>query len=410
VYTTPVLSQGYVSLDKVIYSTILSPEVGNFNFNWIGLVDEDETLIAVSYVPTQYKYQTVGLSVGNTLTRNFLLQYNNAQAVTGISIAAEAWQLDFLGRLKDVEEHVRQDMSDLFGTAFFIGTGFSVIADGGQVTVKQGIGYVGGLRAVLAADQVIATGALPKDVYVEVYLDAGASSSTVVVSFQVAPSIAPLSNYTDALGRTHYVKKIAKVLQSYAVTDFRRSLAVTDSVISSLIDLIALKAPLDSPALIGVPTAPTQATGDVSTRLSTTEFVSLAIANKAPLASPGFSGAPTVPTVAVNELSNKIANTEFVISEIKDRFGKITQVFSGSAASVNISSYGKGIYLAVSDWGDAVLLMYNTLSNSCQAINIRDANTLSWYSIFNGSIGIVTKNVSTWAGGSALITKVYKVG
>lgn len=107
------------------------------------------------------------------------------------------------------------------------------------------------------------------------------------------------------------------------------------------------KAPLASPALTGNPTAPTQATGNSSTRLATTAFVQAAItalvnsspaaldtlaelatalgndanfattmtnalAAKAPLASPALTGTPTAPTPAAGTNNAQIATAQFV--------------------------------------------------------------------------------------------------
>ena len=66
-------------------------------------------------------------------------------------------------------------------------------------------------------------------------------------------------------------------------------------------------APLASPALTGTPTAPTQTTGDNTTKIATDAFVSTAVgvettraeaaeALLAPLASPALTGTPTAPT------------------------------------------------------------------------------------------------------------------
>lgn len=278
VYEKSLDAQGYVALDKVVYSTILGPEIGNFTFNWVGLVDVDDTLIAVTYVPPQYKYQTVGLNVGNTLTRNFLTKYNNAQAVTGITVPAEAWQINFLGRMDSVQDQVRTDMADFFGTGFFINNGFLVYANAGSVYATAGVGYVGGLRVENTADVLITTGVLPKDIYIDAYLDADATSSTVVFDLVASPAANPLVNYDDALGNTHYLVKIASVTAGYAVTDHRKTLSgVSHSLMQTLVDLLALKAPLVSPALTGTPTVPTAANGTNTTQAASTAFVQSAL-------------------------------------------------------------------------------------------------------------------------------------
>lgn len=251
VHTELVGGQGYVSLDKVVYSTILGPNIGNFTFNWVGLVDEDDVLIAVSYVPPQYKYQTVGLDVGNTLTRNFLMQFNNAQETTGITVEAEAWQIDFLGRLDDIQDDLRMDMSDLFGDGFFIGNGFQIFAVSSTVNARAGVGYVGGLRVVLDADQIITTGVLPNDIYIEAWLDADASRSDVVFEFKSSAAGAPLTNYTDINGVVHYLVKIASVTAGYGVTDLRKNITFSHSIIQDLLERIILRATKESPSFTG---------------------------------------------------------------------------------------------------------------------------------------------------------------
>jgi hypothetical protein len=71
-------------------------------------------------------------------------------------------------------------------------------------------------------------------------------------------------------------------------------------------------APLDSPALTGNPTAPTQAPGTSNTRLATTEFVTDSLNDKADVDSPNLTGTPTGPTPSFGDDSTKLATTEFV--------------------------------------------------------------------------------------------------
>ncbi|MHA4978031.1 phage tail protein [Pseudomonas extremorientalis] len=96
-------------------------------------------------------------------------------------------------------------------------------------------------------------------------------------------------------------------------------------------------APLDSPKLSGVPKAPTALPGTSDEQISNTAFVQAAIAALvggapgslntlkklvdamgllAPLASPALSGVPKAPTPAVGANNDQIANTEFVQAAI----------------------------------------------------------------------------------------------
>ncbi len=101
-------------------------------------------------------------------------------------------------------------------------------------------------------------------------------------------------------------------------------LATTTSVNSAL----ALKANLASPALTGVPTAPTASALTNSTQIATTSYTDQAVgvettrattaeALKAPLASPTFTGTPTLPTGTIattqspGDNTTKVATTAF---------------------------------------------------------------------------------------------------
>lgn len=79
---------------------------------------------------------------------------------------------------------------------------------------------------------------------------------------------------------------------------------------------LALKAPLDSPALTGVPTAPTAFAGTNTTQIATTAFVFAGLALKAPLASPALTGVPTAPTASPTSANTQIATTNFVATAI----------------------------------------------------------------------------------------------
>ena len=87
---------------------------------------------------------------------------------------------------------------------------------------------------------------------------------------------------------------------------------------SDLTGLAGVYAPLTSPALIGVPTAPTPAGADNTTKIATTSFVMTATGalstTYAPLASPTFTGTVTIPTPSGGDNSTNAASTAFVVS------------------------------------------------------------------------------------------------
>ena len=89
------------------------------------------------------------------------------------------------------------------------------------------------------------------------------------------------------------------------------------------------KASLASPALTGIPTAPTAAADTNTTQLATTQFVisqgylktASAIATYAPLANPAFTGNPTATTQTVGNSSTRLATTEFTGTAITNHSG-----------------------------------------------------------------------------------------
>src|SRR5690606_28226330 len=95
----------------------------------------------------------------------------------------------------------------------------------------------------LAEDQTLDLGVLPKDVYVDAYLKAGAAATTVVtniVSF-VAGSTRP-NQYVDENNVKHFRVKVATVNNAHAITDRRQKMVVDSSIIQSLLNLIDEKA------------------------------------------------------------------------------------------------------------------------------------------------------------------------
>lgn len=75
-------------------------------------------------------------------------------------------------------------------------------------------------------------------------------------------------------------------------------------------------APKANPTFTGIPTAPTQAKTDNSTKLATTAHVKSVVADYAPLSSPALTGKPTAPTAAQTANDTQLATTAFVKAAI----------------------------------------------------------------------------------------------
>ena len=127
VATYDVTQKGFVNPNQVVYSLMMGSDIGDFDWNWIGLETADNVLLAVAYVPVQQKRRNIPpLQIGNNVTRNFLVVFDGAQALTGITIDAKTWQHDFTVRLHSIDERERLSNRDMFGRSCFFDGGLQL--------------------------------------------------------------------------------------------------------------------------------------------------------------------------------------------------------------------------------------------------------------------------------------------
>ena len=112
-YMASGIAAGLADTDTVIYSAILDTKVGDFAFNAVALY-AGSSIVAAVVQPVQHKIATAGFAQGNTIIKNFALQFANAGDIAGIDVAAESWQLDFFGvfALKDHNHDNRYSQLD----------------------------------------------------------------------------------------------------------------------------------------------------------------------------------------------------------------------------------------------------------------------------------------------------------
>ncbi|MGJ7972581.1 phage tail-collar fiber domain-containing protein [Providencia hangzhouensis] len=232
VHRQAVNKAGLASENAVAYSVTLGAEVGNFDFNWIGLLNKASGTVAmITHAPTQKKLKTQNGQQGNVLTRSFILEFKGAAEETQIKTSAETWQIDFTARLSGIDEMQRLINVDSYGAAAFFNDGFEVTRSGEQYTVKKGLGYVGGLRGELTQNQIL-NGLRNTKVYADFSYQGNIVSqwNTVVKII----SAATLNNYVDAAGFTHQVFAIASIDASGSVKDLRSMGALSSQEISAL--------------------------------------------------------------------------------------------------------------------------------------------------------------------------------
>ena len=230
----PAEYRAYVNPSQVVYSVFLGSDVGDFSFNWQGLYcSEHGTIIAVATFPELNKraYDAQTNTPGNNLTRNFHLDFDRAQEITGITIEAEVWQLDFTVRLKGIDERERLSNYDVYGNFAFLGDAWLLSGSGGVYSFAEGVGYVGGVRAGLFETLAVPRDSFPSDVWLDVsmprvgsdvvtkaeplFLGEGAWEGEYFTYQDPAPFKLP-----------HYCAKIAHIDEFGNVTDLRKKYSV----------------------------------------------------------------------------------------------------------------------------------------------------------------------------------------
>ncbi|EOE1186889.1 phage tail-collar fiber domain-containing protein [Proteus mirabilis] len=220
VHRQAVNKTGVVNQNTVAYSVTIGAEIGDFDFNWIGLLNKKSGTVAmIVHAPTQRKIKTQAGQQGNVLTRSFLLEYLGASKETAITTPAEMWQIDFTARLSGIDEMQRLVNTDSYGEASFFDDAFLVAKTGNQYFVTKGIGYIGGLRAELITNQNITVPAENTKVYADVSYQGNITSRWQThIKLTVKPD---LKNYIDNAGFTHFVFAIASISADGKITDLR---------------------------------------------------------------------------------------------------------------------------------------------------------------------------------------------
>lgn len=219
VHRQAVSRKGVVNENAVVHSVVLGADVGDFSFNWIGLINKaSNTLAMIVHAPLQQKLKTKDGQQGNVLTRSFLMEFSGAQTETGINTPAETWQIDFTARMAGMDERQRLENIDIYGGAAFFGDGWLVGKTGNQFFVTKGVGYVAGLRATLAANQNVTITTKPAKVWLDVCWTGALTSDWAVQSkITVADD---LTNY-ELNGIKHYVFALASIDESGVIKDLR---------------------------------------------------------------------------------------------------------------------------------------------------------------------------------------------
>jgi hypothetical protein len=220
VYTANVTQQGYVNPNQVVYSLMMGTDIGDFDWNWIGLETSDDVLLSVAYVPVQQKRKNVlPDQIGNNVTRNFLVVFDGAQQLTGIKIDASTWQFDYTARMKGIDERERKSNRDMFGRACFFGSALQLQQTGNTYRLAPGVAYVDGIRLQLAESLPVTVPSVPNRAWLDVALQR--ELNDVVATFKVVFGLEARPDYTDSASTRHYVEPLADITGSSTVVDLR---------------------------------------------------------------------------------------------------------------------------------------------------------------------------------------------
>jgi microcystin-dependent protein len=228
VYTIPKQNAGFVNPNQVVYSAQLGSDIGDWDFNWVGLEDADGILFAASSVPLQQKRQNIPpQQIGNNVTRNFLVAFDGAMQLTGVTIDASTWQHDFTVRLAGIDERERLSNRELYGRACFFGDSLAFAKSENGFQLNAGTAYIEGIRVALSVPLpvtgVIPEGTIALDVCFERQLNDRVAAWNVVFGEQ--------ADYTDAAGVRHYCVPIAFYTSATDFSDARNPESIAGPLI-----------------------------------------------------------------------------------------------------------------------------------------------------------------------------------
>lgn len=197
---------------------------------------------------------------------------------------------------------------------------YDVYYDGAKFQLTAGAGFA---SAEATQEEVTGTAAVQSTSWVSVrrLLQAMALKANLAnPAFTGSPTVptpAP-GNKSQLVANTEFVMTaIASLVASSpaaldTLSELANALGNDPNFATTILNALALKAPLASPVLTGTPTGPTAAPGTNTLQLATTAFVAALGALKANLASPALTGIPTAPTAVPGTNTLQLATTAFV--------------------------------------------------------------------------------------------------
>lgn len=216
---------GKINTNALAYSIVMDTTMGDFTFNAMYLIDKDDRnsigMIVWKLPETKTVTNEQTGTTGNSLVKSMLMEYDGAATAAAITVTAATWQIDYSARLIGIDDDVRLQALDVYGHDAFIDDGFVVTkaTNTDQYFVGAGVGYIGGLRAVLVQNQTLTISTKPTSIWVSVSRQ-GTVIGTWSNAIELKVSATVLTdNVMD--GVSHYVAKIADVTAEGMVVNQR---------------------------------------------------------------------------------------------------------------------------------------------------------------------------------------------
>ncbi|EHL2884863.1 phage tail protein [Salmonella enterica] len=224
-------TSGMVNEDVVTYSVTLMENVGDFSFNWMGLINsESGTLCLITHLEPQMKVRTADGRQGNVLNYSSNLKFSGASEQTGITTPVSTWQIDFTARLRGMDEATRLASLDIYGNAIFFNDAFKVTKTGvGTAMLSPGAAYLRGLRVEMDQNTTLTyTAGKDQTISVDCALKGTLTGENAAVFTLVNQ---PTRDYIDGLGFAHFVEPIARIARDGTITDLRKTRKPTSQVL-----------------------------------------------------------------------------------------------------------------------------------------------------------------------------------
>ncbi|KZM40951.1 tail fiber protein [Marinomonas sp. SBI22] len=91
--------------NAVTYSLVLDSSVGDYDFNYYGIVTDSGELLAYSYIPLNKKRK----DIGQVINRNLVVPFSNAKQLTGADLPLESWQFDYEAEMLAMQTCIMQN-------------------------------------------------------------------------------------------------------------------------------------------------------------------------------------------------------------------------------------------------------------------------------------------------------------